>query len=114
MASKPIALGYLRRDISGRHQSWDEHRIRGLATRLGYALERIVVFTDTTEDRVAGLIAIAARCGAEAVLTPGLAHFDGARPDALIEVADLITIDPHQTFARWIIPPDAPYEMRTR
>ncbi|WP_194853061.1 hypothetical protein [Nocardia sp. SYP-A9097] len=70
--------------------------------------------SDVTESPAERLADIATRMRAEAVVTPSLGHFDGSTPIALIQVVDLITVEPLETFARWIIPPDATYEMRSR
>ncbi|WP_328411738.1 hypothetical protein [Nocardia sp. NBC_00403] len=42
---KPTAIGYLRSDISGTAQNWDEIRMRSLAKRYGYDLAKNIVFT---------------------------------------------------------------------
>ncbi|GAB2559899.1 hypothetical protein GCM10027167_78630 [Nocardia heshunensis] len=73
-----------------------------------------MVFTDVMANPIDGLIVIATRSRVEAVIIPSLDHVDGSAPATLVAVADLITVDPHETFARWIIPPDAPCEMRIR
>ncbi|GAB0107692.1 hypothetical protein JMUB6875_66890 [Nocardia sp. JMUB6875] len=114
MLGSPTAIAYLRSDISGARQSWDETNNRSTAKRLGYDLAKTVVFTQHTDDPIQRLINVARRLGADAVVVPSLAHFGGQIPAQLVAVADVITVEPHQTYARWVIPPDAPAEMRSR
>lgn len=102
--AKPPALGYLRKDVSGVSQAWDEAQLRSLAKRLGYELSKTVTFGAGTDEPVDRLID-AVRAGAvDAVISPGLHHFDGAVPEELVEVCDLITVTPQQTFSRTVLP----------
>ncbi|WP_327146431.1 hypothetical protein [Nocardia sp. NBC_01327] len=110
----PTAIGYLRSDVSGVRQPWDELQSRSLAKRLGYALAKTVVFSDRVEDPVQRLIDVVRRMDAEAVVVPNLEHFGGTVPGELVRMVDVITVAPHDTYARWIIPPDATVEMRSR
>ncbi|WP_330230699.1 hypothetical protein OHA40_32970 [Nocardia sp. NBC_00508] len=104
MRAKPPALGYLRKDVSGVSQAWDEAQLRSLAKRLGYELSKTVTFGAGTDEPVDRLID-AVRAGAvDAVISPGLHHFDGAVPEELVEVCDLITVTPQQTFSRTVLP----------
>lgn len=88
----PTAIGYLRSDVSGIRQGWDETQIRSLAGRLGYNLTKTVVFGCRTDDPVARLITAAREAEVDAVITPGITHFDGAIPEELGEVADVFTV----------------------
>jgi hypothetical protein len=88
----PTAIGYLRSDVSGPRQSWDEIQIRSLARRLGYNLTKTVVFSHRTDDPVARLINLARRTRADAVITPAAAHFGGTIPAELDHVAAVITV----------------------
>lgn len=108
----PTAIGYLRSDVSGARQPWDEVQNRSVAKRLGYAMVKTVVFSEHIEDPIQRLINVVGRTHAEAVVVPSLEHFGGSVPDELVRVVDVITVDPHDTYARWIIPPDAAAEMR--
>ncbi|WP_330255727.1 hypothetical protein OG874_14860 [Nocardia sp. NBC_00565] len=98
----PTAIGYLRSDVSGIRQSWDETQIRSLAGRLGYNLTKTVAFSGRTCDPVARLITMARDAHADAVITPGITHFDGAIPAELDAVAAVITVAPKpaSTFGR--------------
>ncbi|MFE3793587.1 hypothetical protein KHQ06_11935 [Nocardia tengchongensis] len=108
------AVGYLRSDISGARRQWDEVQIRVLASRLGYDLRRIAVFGPETDRPMHRLRVLASRLSAEAILTPSLEHLGGSVPAPVVEVADVITVSPEETYARWIIPPDAPADMGSR
>ena len=76
---KPIAIGYLRSDLSGAAQNWDEIRIRSLAKRYGYDLAKTIVFTARTADPLTGLITIVQRINAEAVFIPHRRHLGVSR-----------------------------------
>ncbi|UGT40177.1 hypothetical protein LTV02_29705 [Nocardia yamanashiensis] len=107
MRYKPTCLGYLRTDVSGIGQLWDEHQIRGLAGRFGYDLAEIVVY-DPNSGRapLARLKALATRLEAEAVIVPGPGHFvDGRIPGSLVQRLDVITVNPEETYARRAEPP---------
>ncbi|GAB0105212.1 hypothetical protein JMUB6875_41900 [Nocardia sp. JMUB6875] len=107
MRYTPTALGYLRTDVSGVSQLWDESEIRRLAARYGYDLAEIVVH-DPTGGRppIARLKAQATRLDAEAVIVPGPEHFSGGQiPGSLVRRLDVITIHPEETYARRAIPP---------
>ncbi|GGN94277.1 hypothetical protein [Nocardia rhizosphaerihabitans] len=97
---KPIAIGYLRSDLSGAAQNWDEIRIRSLAKRYGYDLAKTIVFTARTADPVTGLITIVRRINAEAVLAPHRRHLGVEIPLALVGTCDVITVDDESTYAR--------------
>jgi hypothetical protein len=110
MRSTPVAIGYVRKHVSGVSQQWDENRIRGLAKRLGYTLSKTVAFGPTAAAPVEQLLQVVARADADAIITPGVAHFDGDIPASLVEVCDVITVDPENTYARWAsyLPPTPP------
>lgn len=111
----PGALGYLRDDVSGSRRRWDERRIRALAERLGYDLRRIAVFGPHTDRPVYRLRVLVANLGVDAVIVPSLEHFEGGEvPGELVRRADVITVSPEETFARWLIPPDAAADMGSR
>ncbi|MFC8043288.1 hypothetical protein [Nocardia sp. NPDC057353] len=99
---RPRAIGYLRRDVSGIQQQWDETRIRALAERLGYVLLKTVAFGATTADPVARLAAVVRDPRIEAVVVPGLAHFGGRTPSELLAVTAVVTVFPERFYARGV------------
>ncbi|WP_406266037.1 hypothetical protein OH799_19470 [Nocardia sp. NBC_00881] len=104
MTSKPGAIGYVRCDISGVRQKWDEMQIRSTAKRLGYDLRKTIVFNERTADPIYRLRVVVTRLGVDAVIAPSGHHFDpawAAVPAELVAVADVITVSPEQTYARW-------------
>ncbi|MFD0000344.1 hypothetical protein [Nocardia sp. NPDC127526] len=102
MRYKPTALGYLNVDVSGIGRLWDESRIRELAEGLGYDFAGMVIFDPRAlRPPLAKLKALATRLDAEAVIVPGVEHFEGGRvPASLVEQVDVITVSPEQTHAR--------------
>lgn len=95
------AIGFLRRDISGIRQPWDEAQIRSLARRLGYNLRKIITFAADVDDAGLRLRNIAEAHRVDAVFVPSAAHFDGGViPSKLVRVADVITVEPVCTYAR--------------
>ncbi|GAB2505148.1 hypothetical protein [Nocardia heshunensis] len=100
MRYRPTALGYLRADVSGIGQLWDESRIRQTAALLGFDLAGIVVY-DPLSGRppLARLKAQATRLDAEAVIVPELAHFEGGQlPGSILQRLEVITVSPAHTF----------------
>ncbi|QUN16347.1 hypothetical protein [Nocardia seriolae] len=110
----PTAIVYLRSDVSGARQQWDEMQARSLGKRLGYTVAKTVVFGEHVEQPIQRLANVVRRMQADAVVVPSLEHLGGTVPDGLLRVVDVITVEPHDTYARWIIPPDAAAEMRAR
>ncbi|WP_246023214.1 hypothetical protein [Nocardia yunnanensis] len=107
MRYKPAALGYLRCDVSGISQLWDETQVRRLAERFGYDFCGMVVF-DPKSGRppLARLKAQATRLDAEAVIVPSPDHFEGGQiPGSLVKQLDVITVHPEETYARRSMPP---------
>ncbi|WP_405137959.1 hypothetical protein [Nocardia sp. NBC_01388] len=106
MTYKPRAVGYLRVDVSGMDQLWEQTQIRRLATRLGYDFADMVIF-DPKFGRppLARLKSQATRLDAEAVLVPSLEHFEGGEvPGTLVQQLDVITADSEETYARRPMP----------
>lgn len=102
MTSEPSAIGWLRSDVSGIRQQWDEARIRLLAHKLGYDLRRTVVFGPRTDRTVLRLRVLVSRLELDAVIVPSVEHFDGGEvPAELVEVTDIITVTPENTYARY-------------
>ncbi|WP_433590187.1 hypothetical protein [Nocardia sp. CA-145437] len=49
------------------------------------------------------------------MIVPSLEHFEGGEvPGELVRRADVIIVSPEETFARWIVPPDAVADMWSR
>lgn len=103
MSANPTALGYVRRDISGPQQAWDETQMRSLAKRLGYDLITTIYFDADTQYRLDQLETAVKINDAEAVITPTLDHLDGSA-DPLVKSCDVITVRPENTYARWAFP----------
>ncbi|WP_067530988.1 hypothetical protein [Nocardia crassostreae] len=97
MRYRPAALGYLRTDVSGIGQLWDEERIRRIAERSGYDFCGMVVYDPRTgKPPLAWLRALANRLDVTAVIAPGPDHFVGGRiPDALMARVEVITVGSH-------------------
>ncbi|MEV6772597.1 hypothetical protein AB0N05_28565 [Nocardia sp. NPDC051030] len=106
MRYKATALGYLRTDVSGISQLWDEMCIRRLATRLGYDFTQLVVYDpNSARPPLARLKAQATRLDAEAVIVPGLSHFDNDEiPASLVRQLDVITCAPEETYGKRVRP----------
>lgn len=107
MPYKPTALGYLRTDISGVGQLWEENQIRRLAERLGYDFSGMVIY-DPNSGRppLARLKAQATRLDAEAVIVPSPGHFEDRQiPGSLLQHLDVITVRPEETHTRRAMPP---------
>ncbi|WP_280358548.1 hypothetical protein [Nocardia otitidiscaviarum] len=107
MRYQATAIGYLRTDISGVSQFWDESQIRKLAARLGYDFADMIVY-DPKFGRppLARLKAQVSRLDAEAVIVPGPEHFEGGQvPGSLVKQVDVITVTPEETYARRAMPP---------
>lgn len=107
MRWRPTCIGYLRTDVSGMAQLWDQTQIRRLATRLGYDFSDLVIY-DPKFGRppLARLKAQATRLDAEAVIVPSPEHFEGAEiPSDLVRRIDVITVSPEETYARRATPP---------
>ena len=106
MKFMPTAFGYLRSDVSGIKQDWDETQIRSLARRYGYDLAKIVVFKEGTDHPLRRLKHLITQLDAEAVFVPSLAHFvDESLPEDLRQRVNIITVTPENTHARWPTPP---------
>ncbi|RJO78408.1 hypothetical protein D5S18_05805 [Nocardia panacis] len=106
MSLRPTAIGYLRRDVSGISQVWDETLIRSLAKRLGYDLAKTIAFGPETDDPIGRLVGSVHKVAAAAVIAPGPAHFEGEIPAALIRACDVVTVAPETTYTRLAEPDD--------
>jgi len=88
------AIGYLRSDVSGTRQTWDEIQIRSLAGRLGYTLAKTVTCNGRMDDPMARLITTVHKTDADVVITPDVNHLGGTIPRALDRAAAVITVVP--------------------
>lgn len=100
--NRPIAIGFLRTDLSGARQAWDETQIRSMAKRHGYDLAKTIALPESA-DTIGLLHDTVKRHKAEAVYVPSLEHLGGEVPrrlsTALVEVT---AIDTGRTIAPWI------------
>lgn len=107
--TKPRAIGYLRRDISGIRKDWDEIQIRSLAAKLGYDLGKTFVFGPQTDQPLHRLQIAVVRASADAVVVPSVEHFDGRYvPAELSAIAAVITVTPEMSLARSTSPDTRP------
>lgn len=104
MRATPTAIGYLRKDISGVSQDWDEIQIRSRAKRLGYDLAKTVTFDARTVDPEGRLVNVVQALDVDAVIAPSLEHFGGQVPKRLVQQCELNTVSPGETYA-----PHAPF-----
>jgi hypothetical protein len=104
MRQRPTAIGYLRTDVSGVSQTWDEVQIRSRAKRLGYDLAKTVTFGVHTDCPVSRLLNIVRRMDVDAVITPNLEHLGGNVPEELVRVCEINIVTPPETYA-----PRAPF-----
>lgn len=101
-----VAVGYLRKDVSGVAQGWHETQIRVTAKRSGYNLAKTVVLSAKTENPIAELIETGRRVKAHAVIVPSAAHFEGeVIPDELTRVMDVVCVVTERTYRRWTLNP---------
>ncbi|WP_245746033.1 hypothetical protein [Nocardia altamirensis] len=107
MSWKPTCIGYLRTDVSGVAQLWDQAQIRRLADRLGYDFADMVIYDPKfSRPPLARLKAQATRLQAEAVIVPSSEHFEGNEiPGTLVQRLDVITVNPEETYSRRAMPP---------
>ncbi|MGW5228338.1 hypothetical protein ACWEP5_25780 [Nocardia niigatensis] len=106
MRPQPSAIGFLRHDVSGAQQQWDEAQIQHLARRLGYDLCKTLIFGPETDRPFVRVRTLVSRLEADAVIVPSLAHFGGHIPEDIVQVADIITVSPENTYARSEIRPE--------
>lgn len=102
MKFRPTAVGYLRTDVSGATRLVDESEIRKVADRLGYDFADMIVYDPVFQrPPLARLKAQTTRLSASAVIVPSLDHFvPPSVPEELVLALDVITVSPHNTYAR--------------
>lgn len=96
------AIGYLRSDISGAQQVWDELQMRSAAKAHGCTLAKTYVFGAHTDHPDQRLVNAVKSTSAEVVFVPGIAHFDSASaiPPALAPLVDVITVSPDYVYVK--------------
>ncbi|MFJ9367079.1 hypothetical protein ACIRRA_22020 [Nocardia sp. NPDC101769] len=99
------AIGYLRRDVSGVNWQRDEARIHAAADERRWTVI-LVVLADPIRQGAAinRLMNLAYAEGVDAVIVPGLAHFEHGDISALVKIADVVCAD---TGNRYTVPMDA-------
>ncbi|MBL1077575.1 hypothetical protein JK358_24520 [Nocardia sp. 2] len=102
MFDRPSAVGFLRSDISGCQQSWEENHIRSTAAKFGYDLRKTIVFGAGTDRPVHRLRVSITRLKVDAVIVPSLAHLGGTVPTEVGSVAAVITVWPEEIHHRTV------------
>lgn len=98
--SRPIAVGFLRTDLSGTRQAWDETQLRSMAKRHGYDLAKTVAVSGRSGDPVAQLHDTVLGVRAEAVYVPSLDHLGGDVPPVLTKaLVEVTAVDTGDTYA---------------
>lgn len=99
---RPIALGWVHPETTA--PDWDMAQVRRLTSRLGY---RLVWAPETSRIPLADQVR---ELRAEAVIAPSPDHFDPLTLNAVMTVADVETVLPRLSFARWATkPPSSRY-----
>lgn len=93
---KPIAVGWIDYDRST-SPDWDAAQVQRLAKRLGYAL------IWPQECSPLPLSEQVRNADAEALITPTPDHIDPLTLNAVMHFADVETVSPRLSFARWSI-----------
>ncbi|NKY49590.1 hypothetical protein HGA08_05100 [Nocardia vermiculata] len=93
MGDHPVALGWVHPESEA--LDWEVAQVRRLARHLGY---RLVWPRESSRIPLADQ---ARAAGAEAVITPGTAHIGILTLHAVMCVADVETVTPRLSFARW-------------
>lgn len=92
---RPIAFGWIDEDVSNA-PSWDQAQVLRLAKRLGYEL----IWPD--ECSVLSVADQARNAGAEVVILPAPDHLGPVELNRVMDVADVETVLPRLSFARWV------------
>jgi hypothetical protein len=93
MRAKPTALAWISDEVS-ESPEWDAAQLGRLARHLGYAL----VWPDASLVPLPDLVRDA---DVDAVLTPSTEHLDALTLNAVMGLADVETVMPRLSFARW-------------
>ncbi|WP_280271625.1 hypothetical protein [Nocardia wallacei] len=98
MRHQPTALGWADPAVSS-WLEWDATQVRRLARRLGYML------VWPPELSLIPLVDQVRAVDADAVITPAPNHLDAIQLHAVMCVADVETVCPRMSFARWAATP---------
>ncbi|MEU4315485.1 hypothetical protein [Nocardia sp. NPDC024068] len=94
MRKRPTALGYIDLDIST-SPAWDRAQVQRLARHLGY----LVIWPDVAS--VLSLFDQVHAADVDAVVMPGPHHLGPLELNRVMDVADVETVLPRLSFARW-------------
>ncbi|MGW5385373.1 hypothetical protein [Nocardia sp. NPDC003963] len=94
MRNRPTALGYVDLDIST-SPAWDRAQVRRLARHLGY----LVIWPGVAS--VLPLFDQVRAAEVDAVVIPGPHHLGPLELNRVMDVADVETVLPRLSFARW-------------
>ncbi|WP_327148472.1 hypothetical protein [Nocardia sp. NBC_01329] len=95
--SRPVAFGWVDDDVSSA-PGWDRARVSRFARRLGYR----VMWPD--ERSVLSVAEQTRNAGAEVVVLPSPEHLGPVELNRVMDVADVETLSPRLSFARWSTP----------
>ncbi|MGW0178550.1 hypothetical protein [Nocardia sp. NPDC003345] len=96
MRQRPTALGYIDLDAS-QSVIWDRAQVQRLARHLGY----LVIWPDLAS--VLPLFDQVRAADVDAVVMPGPHHLGPVELNRVMSVADVETVLPRLSFARWFI-----------
>lgn len=95
MRPHPTALAWINHAISP-EPTWDRAQVQRLARHLGF---RIVW---TSEISMIPLVDQVRTVDVDALITPSPAHLDALTLNSIMSIADVETVFPRMSFARWI------------
>ncbi|OBA62175.1 hypothetical protein A5780_19135 [Nocardia sp. 852002-20019_SCH5090214] len=93
MRARPTALGWIADEVSEAPE-WDAAQLQRLARHLGYAMVWPAASLLALPDLVR-------EADVDAVLTPSTEHIDALTLNAVMAVADVETVLPRLSFAKW-------------
>ncbi len=102
--AEPVALGWI--DPESPSLDWDMARVRRLARHLGYTL---VWAPETSRIPLADQVRA---IGVDAVITPSTDHLGILTLHAVMCIADVETVTPRMSFARWASSPQSEKGLR--
>ncbi|GAB0102735.1 hypothetical protein JMUB6875_17050 [Nocardia sp. JMUB6875] len=74
--------------------------MRSLAQQMGYDYRKTLVFGPEVADKAHRVRVAVSRTRSVAVFVPSIEHLEGGIPGEIIEVADVVTVAPENTYAR--------------